>query len=212
MIILAVVAVVLLILLLIMPLWLWLLIVFGFPVAVGFLIHKFVPKKTCDINLDKTDSALDYMRKLPIRNRIFAGTHYYHMTNTLLRNTQLRRSIEIMLENSIGDAADIDNLMRSYTALDSANAQAYGNATAFAPLVGKDVKPHAQDSDRKLDKLLNDKKQIRSDITNMIINYNSMIDDLKSWRSMPLRSWFLTRLSFPEIEHFPPHFNLPARH
>ena len=98
-------------------------------------------------------------------------------------------------------------MMNSITTLESANAQARGNATAFAPLVGKTPNVIESSSKDYLQELLVKKSEIRQKLINKINIYNNQIDELKSWRSQPFLSWYLTKLNYPDIEHFPLSFS-----
>lgn len=155
----------------------------------------------------RSDFALDKMRKLSTINRVLASSSYTYMENKLLSIVQEARAIVILKSNISQEASDIQDMMNSITTLESANAQARGNATAFAPLVGKTPNVIESSSKDYLQELLVKKSEIRQKLINKINIYNNQIDELKSWRSQPFLSWYLTKLNYPDIEHFPLSFS-----
>ncbi|MBB1347174.1 hypothetical protein [Pseudoalteromonas sp. SG45-2] len=199
---------ILMIILIFVPWWGIFTILILLPII--FILYISSAKENENFEVDESkraDFALDKIRKLPTINRVLASSSYTYMENELLSIVQEARSIVILKSNISSEASDIQDMMDSITKLESANAQARGNATAFAPLVGKTPNVIETNSKDYLQELLVKKSEIRQELINKINIYNNQLDELKSWRSKPFLSWYLTKLNYPDIEHFPLSFS-----
>ena len=193
---------------------LWVLltpVLFTLSILALLSIICFIALKVSSLELNSCttnkNNVVDTVSSLPTVSKLLGWFHYSYLKHEVLWLLSEERNINLLRGNNAQTNADIDKTISSKIAMSNAKAQAHANATAYAPLVNKEVQAPDLGADVNLDELNHKKEIIRNHLTQRINEYNDRIDALIFWRNDIFRGWYMDKIGFPTTSCFPRHIN-----